>query len=231
MSQRLRITGLPDIFGADGGKNEDEDEDADEREDEDLDEDEDEDDEPEESVETLKEKLAKAEAERERAHRRMRRADRAKSKADNELATLRNGTQKDLADANAEIERLKAELAQKSGTDTTSIVREEFRDNTKVKWHNPKLAFELLDLDEVDVDDNGKVDAASLNDAIEKLAKDHPYLVKTDKAGDSEDEDEEEDKRPKPRSGSQPSGSRKSARDKRNQEIASRYKISGRVPS
>jgi hypothetical protein len=51
-------------------------------------------------------------------------------------------------------------------------------------WHNPGAALKLLDLSDVTIGDDGKV--TGLKAAIEKLAKDHPYLIKTD-AGSSGD--------------------------------------------
>lgn len=232
MRQWLRIEDIidEDIVGMDSGNEEDEEdtEDVDENDDSDDDADGDGDDsDDEDTVESLREKLATAEEERDRYFRRMRRADRAKSRADNELKALRDGGSKELADARAEVESLKAKLASLDGTDTKVLIREEFRDFDSVKWHNPKLAFELLDLSEIDVED-GKVDAASLKDAVTKLAKDHPYLVKKSTKDDGDDGDGSEDSVRQP-SGARSLNSRKKKQQARTSELKDRYKITGRI--
>lgn len=223
MSQRHLTHTFADIFGRDP---EDENENANEDnlDEDDLDED-DEDEDEEDTVESLKEQLATAKKEYDKVHRRMRRADQAKATAEKKLADITNADQNALAEAQAEIERLQGEIASLKGEDTRSLIREEFRDSELVKWHNPKLAFDLLDLEEIEVE-NGKVIADTLEDAIKALAKDHPYLVKTESQSDEDEDDEEEDK-PKRRSGN-PHGSRKN-RDKRSAALASKYGISGRI--
>lgn len=226
MSQRHYAEFYTDIVGADSG-DENENDDADNLDDDDLDEDEDDDNDGEEvTVESLQEKLAAAEEERERVHRRMRRADRAKSKADAELAALREGGQRELAEARDEVERLRAEVASLKGEDSVTTIREEFRDSALFEWHNPKLAFSLLDISDVDVEE-GKVDPASLKDAVSKLAKEHPYLVKKSDPNGSDDEGDDEDKTPKRRSGTHTQPANK--RDKRRSSIAAKYGIRGRI--
>ena len=160
----------------DGDDDEDEDDDSDGDDEDDSDEDEDE----EETVESLKKKLADAEEERDRAIRRMKAADKTAIAANKKADQLRDSSQvaKDLSAAQAEITELKDKLAKASGQDKASIVREAFRDLTTHDWHDPKVAFQLLNLDEVDVDDSGKIDESSLKYAVKQLVKNHAYLVR-----------------------------------------------------
>lgn len=244
MSQRRRAFRLSDgtivydVLGADSGdENEDEDEDDDLDEDEsDEDEDEDESDDDGESSKDKKRRtraeleaaLTEALAAAERATRRMKRADRAKSKTVNELNALKTGTAKDLADAQAKIADLEGQLASKSGTDTTSLIREEFRDSDLYDWHDRKVAFGLLDLSEVDVDDDGNVDADSLKDAIEALAKEKPYLIKTKaKAKDEDEDDEDEDDKDTKgrRSGAPVNGRKRSSQQKSEAQVKDKFPI------
>lgn len=86
-------------------------------------------------------------------------------------------------------------------------IRQEFTDlisnpKAKIKFKDPKVAFRLLDLDEVEVDEDGDVDG--LEDAIKALAEEAPYLL-VGKADKDEDEDEE---KPKRRTGQRTGGSR-----------------------
>lgn len=228
-SQRLILIGdevITDVIGADPD-NDDEDEDGvsddDENEDNsgsdsddtDEDEDEDDDDEDELSVDELKEKLAEAQRAKATAEYRMRQADRAKTRAVKKLdqVTKTDNSKKDLLAANTRIEELENKLAENSGADTASLVREEFHELDDYNWHNRKLAFSLLDLEDIEVE-NGKVDAVSLKDAVEELAKSHPYLlVSGSKKESDEDTDDDETERKPRRSGNQPR-KRKKATDR-----------------
>ena len=188
----------------DGDDDEDEDDDSDGDDEDDSDEDEDE----EETVESLKKKLADAEEERDRAIRRMKAADKTAIAANKKADQLRDSSQvaKDLAAAQTEIAELKDKLAKASGQDKASIVREAFRDLTTHDWHDPKVAFQLLNLDEVDVDDSGKIDESSLKYAVKQLVKNHAYLVR------------EKDSKGTSASGRNPSGRRRNTLDRKTME-------------
>ena len=209
-----------DIFGADndddsddededdddtgGDDDDDEDDDFDGDDEDDSDEDEDE----EETVESLKKKLADVEEERDRAIRRMKAADKTAIAANKKADQLRDSSQvaKDLSAAQAEITELKDKLAKASGQDKASIVREAFRDMNTHDWHDPKVAFALLNLDEVDVDDSGKIDESSLKYAVKQLVKNHSYLVR------------EKDSKGTSASGKNPSGRRRNTLDRKTME-------------
>lgn len=99
-----------------------------------------------------------------------------------------------------ENEALKERLARQT-------IRQEFTDllskpKQKIKFKDPKIAFKLLDLDDVEVDEDGDVDG--LEDAIKELAEEAPYLLA---GNDDKDEDDEDEDKPKRRTG-QRSGSR-----------------------
>ena len=72
------------------------------------------------------------------------------------------------------------------------------------KFKNPKTAFRLLDLDDVEVDKDGTIEG--LEDAIKALAKAEPYLLDTGKDDEDEDEDEVSDRRRRKATG-RPTGS------------------------
>lgn len=86
-----------------------------------------------------------------------------------------------------ERDELKARVEKLSGTNTSLALQVAFlQDNTNT-WHNPKAALKLLDLDGVEIDEEGEV--TGLEKAIEKLAKENPYLLKNgtdDKDGEGE---------------------------------------------
>lgn len=84
-----------------------------------------------------------------------------------------------------ENEKLKEKLV-------TQSIRMEFNDlvtgsDALAKFKNPKTAFRLLDLSEVEIDEDG--DITGLDDAIKALVKSDPYLL--DSSKDEDDEDDE----------------------------------------
>ena len=81
-------------------------------------------------------------------------------------------------------------------TEFTSILA---NPKTKIKFADPKIAFRLLDLDDVEVDEDYTVDG--LEDAIKDLAKTAPYLLAKSKDEDDEDDEDERPRRTGQRSG------------------------------
>lgn len=235
MGQRRHAFTLSDgtviygIIGADSGDEEDDDDEDEDVEDEDDSDDDEDDDEAgssgKKTRKQLEQELADAAEERDRAIRRMKSADKAKAKAERERDALKNGGTEALTTAQARVTELEAELAARSGTDKSSIVKEYFNDSDQFTWHERKVAFSLLDLDEVDVDeDTGKLDEASLTSAIKKLAKEHPYLVKP-AVSTTDDEDEEEDTKPKPTSGAPVRGRKPVTKQKTKAQHESKFPI------
>lgn len=92
--------------------------------------------------------------------------------------------------ADPETER-KLQDAQRALED--SAIRLEFLSNNKYAWKNPKAALRLLDLRDVEIDEDG--DVLGLDEAIEQLARDEPYLLQ-----------EAEQPKDKPKKRRQPTG-------------------------
>jgi hypothetical protein len=109
-----------------------------------------------------------------------------------------------------ENQRLKQQLVQQSlQTEFTTLTT---GPQAKIKFKNPKTAFKLLDLNEVDVDDDGTFDG--LEDAIAALAKSDPYLV--------EDGKDDGEKTPARRVG-QPTGSRSKGTNPNREKLLKKY--------
>lgn len=112
-----------------------------------------------------------------------------------------------------ENQRLKQQLVQQSlQTEFTTLTT---GPQAKIKFKNPKTAFKLLDLDEVDVDDDGTFDG--LEDAIAALAKSDPYLV-----DDGKDDKDKDDKGTGRRVG-QPTGSRSKGANPNREKLLKKY--------
>jgi hypothetical protein len=101
-----------------------------------------------------------------------------------------------------------------------------FKSNT-VDWVDPSDALRLVDLDEVDVDEDGTVDAKALRLALRDLAKRKPHLVKKAKTESDADEDEDqEDEEPRSRR----SGSTMNSRRKGKGQVPSREQLAKKFP-
>jgi hypothetical protein len=57
------------------------------------------------------------------------------------------------------------------------ILRSEVKAAAATRLKSPALAVKLLDLDELEVDEDGNVDEDAIAEAITKLLEDHPYLA------------------------------------------------------
>ena len=167
--------------GEDGGEDEgDEDSDGGEDEgDEDSDGGEDEGDE-------AKSKAAREEAERRKATARQ-------LKKDNEellkkLKKFEDADKSDLDKITVERDELLATVKTMTGTNQKLALQVAFLQDNEHTWHDPKTALRLIDMDGVEIDEDGEV--TGLDKAIEKLAKSSPFLLKKSDSDDDEDKPE-----------------------------------------
>lgn len=86
-----------------------------------------------------------------------------------------------LTEAQAKAEKLEAD-------NKDLLIQNAFLMDNKHTWANPKAALRLADLTDVEIDDDGVV--TGLAEALDKLAKSDPYLLKSKKDDDEEDDDD-----------------------------------------
>jgi len=195
-----------DADNDDADADEDGDDSADEDDDDTSDEDGDDEDDADVSVDSLKKDVAdrdekigrltkKAKRQEERIATLIGERDDARSKAgkgEPDETTKQENQQ--LADANSKLSARVKELSL-----TTAFLQSNSHD-----WQNPATALKLADLSDVEVDEEtGEVDKMDLKRALDKLAKDQPYLVKT--AGK---------RTPPPKSGDKPGSQRRQQQSK-----------------
>lgn len=68
------------------------------------------------------------------------------------------------------------------------LIQNAFLKDNKFTWANPTTALRLADLSEVEIDEEGNV--TGLAEALQKLAKEEPYLLKSKKDDDGDDNDD-----------------------------------------
>ena len=120
-----------------------------------------------------KETVSKAEFDRITA--RMKAADQRASAAENKIKKIEDAEKTDLERATSENEELKTSLSEKDSRIQDLTMELAFFKSNKVDWHDPALARKEIDMALVTVDDDGTV--RGMDKALEKLAKDKPFLV------------------------------------------------------
>lgn len=159
----------------------------------------------------------------EEALRRMKAADKRADAAEAKIKERERAEQD-------EVTRLKSDLEERDSKikDLTATVAKLTLDNAfvtanKVKWHDPDTALGLAQsggyLDDV-IDDEGVVNKKALGSALDRLAKDKPFLVKS-----SDDKDGKDDKPGGP--SGEPAGSRS---DNAKDEKAKKQQLRRRFP-
>jgi len=213
-----------DDDGDDDDDEGDDDDDADDDDDDSDDDDEDEDDKGKRKKQDPRDvriQELSAEAKKRRVKAREQRERIAELEAENtRLKGKSKGKEKEEDDEDdSESEDLKAEREKNKTLEARlqqQTLRTEFNDilsnpKTKVKFIDPKAAFRLVDLDDVEVDEDGDVEG--MEDAIKDLAKSHPYLLVKEK--DDDDDDDDDDKPRRRKTGQRTGGTRKKGQPNR----------------
>lgn len=178
----------------------DEDDDLDDPDDDESDEDEEDDDEDD------KKSKKSTKDEDSRPHRQAARYRTQLRDTQRELAELKEQMRKAADEGKPADELLKRDLAEATERNTTlaarvdSLAKENaFLRSNDVQWHDPADVLKLIDFDEIDVDEDGTVDARQLRRALRDLAKRKPHLVKKS-GGRAQDDEDDNDEEPRSRS-------------------------------
>jgi hypothetical protein len=130
-------------------------------------------------------------AEREKLRKRIKAADRRASEAERKVRELEDADKSEAEKATARVTELEKENGDLQSEVSTLRLQNAFLTANKQKWHDPDVALDLARskkfLEDV-VDEDGEVDKKALGKALERLAKEHPYLVMTDDKSDKDDE-------------------------------------------
>lgn len=86
-------------------------------------------------------------------------------------------TKTDVENLQTDLKSAKDTIAQLTSTNQSLMIENAFLQANTHEWHNPKRALASADLTAVTIKD-GVVDEKALKDALDKLAKEEPYLVK-----------------------------------------------------
>ena len=130
-------------------------------------------------------RIAALKEEKERHYRIRKEAESKALAAQTELEKLLQW-KKDLEDKDkSESERLQIQIAEREKAQaeleskyTRTLLENAFYRVSDIDWHNPKRVFGMLDLSDISVED-GNVDEKALKQKLDDIAKQEPYLVKS----------------------------------------------------
>lgn len=124
--------------------------------------------------------------------KRMRAADKRADAAEAELRKRQDAEKGDLEKATDELTEARAKVEELTGVVSSLRLENAFLTTNTHEWHDPDTARALAQskgyLDDVTDEDTGEVDKKALKKALDRLANDHKYLVKTKSAGPSEED-------------------------------------------
>lgn len=109
---------------------------------------------------------------------RMKAADRAKTAAEAKVKEFEDKDKTELERATGEAKDLREKLSQRDERIQDLQLELAFFKSNKVQWHDPALARKEIDMSLVTVEEDGTV--KGMDKALERLAKDKPFLVKTE---------------------------------------------------
>lgn len=112
---------------------------------------------------------------------RMKAADKRAAELQVKLKEFEDKDKSDLEKAQNLVQEVTAERDKLAGRIREMALQNAFLTDNKYTWHDPRDALRLMDMEGVEVDDDGKVQG--LKPAIEKLAKAKPHLIKQDGDG------------------------------------------------
>lgn len=130
-------------------------------------------------------------SELENMRKRMKAADKRAAETERELRELRDKDKPELDKVRSDLEEITAERDGLRTEVRDLRLQNAFLTANDHEWHDPDVALSLAGskkyLEDV-VDDDGEVDRKALKKALERLAKEHQYLIKSKSKDDKDDE-------------------------------------------
>jgi hypothetical protein len=162
-------------------------------------------------------KVARASRQAAKYRTQLRESQKQNAELEARLRAIENKDRKpeEIASEELTTERVKAEKLAARNRELT--LQNAFLASNVVDWVDPEDALRLVDLEDVEIDDDGTVDRKALRAALRDLARRKPHLVKSKakpsgKADEDDDEDDDADQGSR-RSAAPMNGKRKGSRE------------------
>lgn len=137
-------------------------------------------------VDSLRAKIADHDRKKRLADQRASKAEAEAKKAKDALKKIEDSKKDDLTKTTERVEELEGTLKEHEETITSLRLENAFLTANKHSWHKPAAALRLAQvegyLDDV-ISDDGTVDSKKMSSALDRLAKENAYLVKTGGTG------------------------------------------------
>lgn len=111
--------------------------------------------------------------------RRMQAADRRATAAENEAKSFKDKDKTELQKASDRVAELETAVSDKDVVIKKLRLHNAFLSANTYTWHDPELVMSQVQLDAVEVNDDGEPTAQSVKKELDRIAKARPYLVKT----------------------------------------------------
>lgn len=153
--------------------------------------------------------------------RRLAAADKAKGEAEKRLKELDDADKSELEKAQRDLKEMQDRLEKAEAAALSAKLSSEILKFPGYTWHDPEAVLKMVDMDTITVDaETGAV--KGVNDALKKLAKDKPYLLK----GKQGDEKKDGKTGGNGASGHNPGGGGETAdKNKVRAKLANKYKL------
>lgn len=126
--------------------------------------------------------------------KRMRAADKRADEAEAKVKRAEDAKKDDLTKAQDDLTQAQEKVAELEQQVSDLRLQNAFLTTNKHSWHNPDIALKVARsekyLDDAIDEETGEVDKVALGKAMDRLAKENAYLVKTDKSKDDDNPDE-----------------------------------------
>lgn len=126
----------------------------------------------------------------EKALRRMKAADKRATEAERKLRERDDADKSDLEKAQGQVTELEKTVSTLQTKVSELTLHNAFLTSNNITWHDPDTALALAGskgyLEDVVDEESGEVDRKALAKALEKMSKEHKYLVKSEDKNDDE---------------------------------------------
>lgn len=110
---------------------------------------------------------------------RMKAADRRATAAENEAKSFKDKDKTELQKASDRVAELETAVEDKDSVIKKLRLHNAFLSANTYTWHDPELVMSQVQLDAVEVNEDGEPTAQSVKKELDRIAKARPYLVKT----------------------------------------------------
>lgn len=159
----------------------------------------------------------------EKVLRRMQAADEAKGKAEKRIRELDDAEKSELEKAQRDLNEAQRRAEAAEAAAHKALLSMEILKFPGFVWHDPEVVLALVDMDSIEVAEDGKV--KGVKDALSKLAKEKPFLLKGKPEGSGSEDGKKTGGQQNGASGHNPQNTKPDDKNARRGELAKKYRL------